>query len=187
MAELVRNPEQMSRLSREVRDVIKENGTIEESDIPRLPYLQAVVKEIFRLHPTAPLLAPHKAESDVEVNGYTIPKNAQIIFNVWASGRDPGIWSNADSFEPERFVDGNYKDIDFRGSNFELIPFGAGRRICPGLPLAFRMVHLMLALLVGIFDWKLEDGKKPEELDMDDNFGIILQKDIPLRVVPIKM
>ncbi|KAL3649488.1 hypothetical protein CASFOL_005891 [Castilleja foliolosa] len=151
----------------------------QESDIPRLPYLQAVVKETFRLHPIGPLLVPHKADVDVEINGYTIPKDAQILVNVWASGRDPSVWQDADMFVPERFLD---REIDFRGQDFELIPFGAGRRICPGLPMAHRMVHLMLATFVGDFGWQLE-----EELDMDEKFGITLQRAIPLKAVPMKL
>ncbi|KAL3649493.1 hypothetical protein CASFOL_005896 [Castilleja foliolosa] len=143
---------------------------------PRLPYLQAVVKETFRLHPAGPLLI-HKANTDVEINGYTIPKDAQILVNVWASGRDPIVWPDTDMFVPERFLD---REIDFRGQDYELIPFGAGRRICPGLPMAHRMVHLMLAIYVKDFGWQLEEGVKSEELDMDEKFGITLQKAIYL-------
>ncbi|KAI3444661.1 hypothetical protein Pfo_001326 [Paulownia fortunei] len=186
MAELLRNPEKMLRVRREIRDVVGENAQIQESDIPRLPYLQAVVKETFRFHPTAPFLVPHKAEADVEINGYIVPKNAQILVNVWASGRDFNTWANADSFLPERFLN-HHDQIDFKGKDFELIPFGAGRRICPGLPLAYRMVHLMLATLVGNFDWKLEERVKPEEMDMDEKFGLTLQKAIPLKTIPMKL
>ncbi|KAL3616586.1 hypothetical protein CASFOL_039976 [Castilleja foliolosa] len=180
MTELLRNPDKLSRLRKELKDNIVDQ--VQESDIPRLPYLQAVVKETFRLHPSAPLLVPHKADADVEINGYTVPKDAQILVNVWASGRDPNVWPDADMFVPERFLG---RDIDFRGQDFELIPFGAGRRICPGLPLAYRMVHLMLAIFAGDFGWRLEEGVKPEELDMDEEFGLTLQKAIPLKAVPV--
>ncbi|KAI3444657.1 hypothetical protein Pfo_001322 [Paulownia fortunei] len=186
MAELLRNPVKMSRVRGEITDIIGKNQIIQESDIPRLPYLQAVVKETFRLHPAAPFLVPHKAEADVEINGYTVPKNAQVLVNVWASGRDSRTWPNADSFMPERFLD-HSDQIDFKGKDFELIPFGAGRRICPGLPLAHRMVHLMLATLVGNFGWKLEERTKPEELDMNEKFGLTLQKAIPLKAIPMKL
>ncbi|KAK6162409.1 hypothetical protein DH2020_002250 [Rehmannia glutinosa] len=187
MTELLCNPEKLSRVRNEITNIIGENKQVQESDIPRLPYLQAVVKETFRLHPAAPFLVPHKAEADVEINGYIVPKNAQVLVNVWASGRDSGIWPNADSFLPERFLDHNYDKIDFRGNDFELIPFGAGRRICPGLPLAYRMVHLMLATLVGNFGWELEENVKPQELDMNEMFGLTLQKAIPLKAVPTKL
>uniref|UniRef100_A0A1W7HBU6 Cytochrome P450 n=1 Tax=Scoparia dulcis TaxID=107240 RepID=A0A1W7HBU6_SCODU len=184
MTELIRHPKKMSRIRDELRDIIGENGQLQESEISRLPYLHAVVKETFRLHPAAPFLVPHKAEADVEIDCYVVPKNAKILVNVWASGRDPNIWPDADLFMPERFLDHN--EIDYRGNDFELIPFGAGRRICPGLPLAHRMVHLMLATLIRDFGWKLGNGQKAEELDMSEKFGLSLQKAIPLNLLPMK-
>lgn len=184
MAELLRNPEKMIKARNELRDVIGMNSIIQESDISRLPYLQAVVKETFRLHPAAPFLVPHKADGDVEINGYLVPKNAQILVNVWASGRDSNNWSSPDLFMPERFLDSK---TDFQGQDFELIPFGAGRRICPGLPLARRMVHVMLATLICNFEWKLEKGLKPEEIDMTERFGLTLQKATPLKAFPVKL
>ncbi|KAL3829594.1 hypothetical protein ACJIZ3_018396 [Penstemon smallii] len=185
MTELLRNPKQMSRVKTEIEDIVGQNGQIQESDISKLPFLQAVVKETFRLHPVVPLLVPHKAEADTEINGYIVPKNAQVLVNVWASGRDTNVWSNADVFMPERFL--SHSEIDFRGKDFELIPFGAGRRICPGLPLAYRMVHLMVATFVHKFGWKLEDGKKLEEIDVTEKFGLTLQKAIPMKAFPIEM
>ncbi|KAL0397811.1 UNVERIFIED_CONTAM: cytochrome [Sesamum calycinum] len=152
-------------------------------DISRLPYLQAVVKKTFRLHPAAPFLVPHKAVSDIEINGYMVPKDAQILVNVWASGRDPYKWVESDAFVPERFLEHNM--IDYRGKDFELIPFGAGRRICPGLPLAHRMVHLILATLIHNFGWELEI--KSKEIDMNEKFGLTLQKAISLRAIPTKL
>lgn len=184
MAELIRKPNKMSRLRNEVTTFIKQNGEFQESDIPRLPYLQAVVKETFRLHPAAPLLIPRKASSDIQINGYIIPKNAQVLVNAWASGRDPSIWTNAEEFVPERFLQEN-DHVDYRGQDFELIPFGAGRRICPGLPLAHRMVHLMLATFVDNFEWKLENIK-PEELNMDEKYGLTIQKAVSLKAIPMK-
>ncbi|KAL1539778.1 unspecific monooxygenase [Salvia divinorum] len=187
MTELMRNPEKMTKLRNEMRSFVSENGKhqVQESDIPSLPYLQAVVKETFRLHPPAPFLLPHKASSDVEINGYIVPEKAQILINVWASGRDSSIWKNPDEFLPERFLDEN-GGVDFKGRDFELIPFGAGRRICPGLPLADRMVHQMLVTFVGNYEWKLE-SMKPEEMDMNENFGLTLQKVVPLKAIPTKL
>ncbi|KAL0425900.1 UNVERIFIED_CONTAM: cytochrome [Sesamum radiatum] len=182
MTELMRQPDKMLRIRDEIRSLIGENNHVQESDISRLPYLQAVVKETFRLHPAGPFLVPHKAVSDVEINGYMVPKDAQILVNVWASGRDPCTWVESDAFMPERFLDHN---IDYRGKDFELIPFGAGRRTCPGLPLAHRMVHLMLATLIHNFGWELEI--KSKEIDMNEKFGLTLQKAIPLRVVPTEL
>ncbi|KAM4085161.1 hypothetical protein ACJW30_10G006100 [Castanea mollissima] len=182
MAELIHNPEVLSKAKEELNQIIGKGNPVEESDISRLPYLQAIVKETFRLHPPVPLLLPRKAEADVEIQGFTVPKGAQVLVNAWAIGRDSSIWENPNSFKPERFMG---SEIDVKGRNFELIPFGAGRRICPGLPLAIRMLHLMLGSLIHTFDWRLEDGFKPEDMSMEDKFGLSLQLAQPLRAIPI--
>ena len=182
MAELLHNPETMVRLKSELLQIIGKDEQVKESDIARLPYLQAVVKETFRMHPAAPLLLPRKAEADTELSNFVVPKDAQVLVNVWAIGRDPNLWENPDSFMPERF---SGSDMDVRGQNLELIPFGSGRRICPGLPLGIRMVQLMLASLVHSYDWKLEDGVTPENMNMEDKFFVTLQKAQPLRAFPI--
>ncbi|XP_059459244.1 cytochrome P450 76T24-like [Corylus avellana] len=183
MAELLRSPEKMGKAQKELEEVIGKDELVQESDISKLPYLRAIVKEIFRLHPAAPFLTPHKAEIDKEVCGFIVPKNAQILINVWAMGRDSSIWPNPNLFEPERFLG---KDIDFKGGDFELIPFGAGRRICPGWPLAHRLVHMILASLVLNFNWKLADGMKAEDMDMREKFGLAVHKAEPLRAIPIR-
>ncbi|KAL0464692.1 UNVERIFIED_CONTAM: cytochrome [Sesamum latifolium] len=125
-----------------------------------------------------------KAVDDVEINGYIVPKNAQVLVNVWAMGRDSSVWPNPDAFMPERFLE---TETDVHGQHFELLPFGGGRRICVGLPLAYRMVHLMLATFISSFDWKLEQGLKPEEIDMDERFGLTVQKAVPLMAVPTQL
>ncbi|KAM3740859.1 hypothetical protein ACB098_08G131300 [Castanea mollissima] len=182
MAELLHNPEALSSAKAELEQVIGKGNPVQESDILQLPYLQAIVKETLRLHPPLPFLLPRKARADVEIIGYIIPKDAQVLVNAWTIGRDPSFWDNAKSFMPERFLE---LEIDVKGRNFELIPFGGGRRICPGLLLAIRMLPLMLGSLIQAFDWKLEDGVEPEDLNMEDKFGITLQKAHPLRAVPI--
>ncbi|XP_023891631.1 geraniol 8-hydroxylase-like [Quercus suber] len=182
MAELLHNPEALSTAKAELEQVIGKGNPVQESDIPRLPYLQAIVKETLRLHPAVPFLLPRKAQVDVEISGYIIPKGAQVLVNAWAIGRDRRSWDNEKSFMPERFLG---SEIDVKGLNFELIPFGSGRRTCPGLLLAIRMLHLMLGSLVQAFNWRLEDGVKPVDMDMDDKFGITLQRAHPLRAVPI--
>ncbi|KAK2972544.1 hypothetical protein RJ640_014268 [Escallonia rubra] len=181
MTELLCNPEKLAKARTELEEVVGKNERLQESDISKLPYLQAIVKETFRLHPAAPFLVPHKAGIDVEIDSFVVPKNVQILVNIWATGCDSNVWLNLGSFMPERFLD---SEIDFRGRDFELIPFGAGRRICPGLPLAYRVVHLMLGSILHSFNWRLEDGMKPEDMDMSEKFGITLQKAIPLRAVP---
>nr|CAB3501421.1 unnamed protein product [Digitaria exilis] len=145
MAELLQNPSAIAKARDELRQVIGSKQEIEESDIGQLKYLQAIVKETFRLHPPAPLLLPRQAEATTEIRGYTVPQGARILVNVWAIGQDPELWSEPEKFMPERFLG---KEMDFRGKNFELLPFGAGRRMCPGMPLADRMVHLILANLL---------------------------------------
>ncbi|XP_030451942.1 geraniol 8-hydroxylase-like [Syzygium oleosum] len=182
MTELLRNPEKLSRTQAELHQVIGKGKKIGEADISRLPYLQAVLKETFRLHPVVPLLLPRTSGEDFVIGGFTIPKGAQVLINVFAMGRDPSIWDDPDKFLPERFLG---SDIDVRGQNFELVPFGGGRRICPGLPLAMRMLPLMLGSLINIFNWKLEDGVILENMNMEDKFGITVQRAQSLKAVPI--
>jgi len=186
MAELIRNPEIMKRAQKELDEVVGDKRKVEESDTDRLPYLRAVVKEVFRLHPTVPLLVPHKADRRCEVGGFVIPKNSEILVNVWAIGRDPAIWNEPSRFMPERFICGDKKinGMEYRGQHFELIPFGAGRRMCVGLPLASRMVHLVLGSLLHSFEWAPPDGMNPEQVDMTDKFGLTLKKAVPLYAIP---
>ncbi|CAA2993979.1 geraniol 10-hydroxylase [Olea europaea subsp. europaea] len=181
MAETLKSPETMKKAKAELAEVIGKGKVLEEADVSRLPYLRCMVKEALRIHPPVPFLIPRRVEEDVEVSGYTVPKNSQVLVNAWAIGRDPTLWENPLEFKPERFME---SELDVRGRDFELIPFGAGRRICPGLPLAIRMVPVMLGSLLNSFDWKLEGGIAPKELDMEEKFGITLQKANPLRAVP---
>lgn len=183
MSELLRNSEVMQKARKELIQVIGTSNEVTESDIPRLPYIQAIVKETLRLHPPVPLLLPYVAGNDVEINGYTIHKGDQVMINAWSIGRDPELWDDPLTFEPERFIKSN---IDFRG-NFEYLPFGSGRRVCPGQPLAIRMVSLMVAVLVHSFEWELPQGVTAETLDMSEKYGIALTKLTPLSAIPIPM
>ncbi|KAK2650502.1 hypothetical protein Ddye_017991 [Dipteronia dyeriana] len=184
MAELLHKQEKLIKAHTELRQVLGKDWLVQEFNIAKLPYLQAITKETLRLHPPAPFLIPHKAETEVEISSYMVPKAAQILVNVWAMGRDSSVWQNPASFMPERFIE---SEIDVKGRDFELIPFGAGRRICPGLPLAHRMVHLTLASLLYTFDWKLVHDLKPEDIDMTEKFGLTLPKSVPLLAIPIKL
>ncbi|CAI9292224.1 unnamed protein product [Lactuca saligna] len=183
MSELILNPQTMKTARSEIIKLMQnKNESIQEYDISQLPYLQAVIKETLRLHPPAPFLIPREAIHDVDVHGFMVPKNAQILCNVWAMGRDPNVWSDPDMFIPERFLD---TKIDYRGQDFELIPFGAGRRICPGLNLANRTLPIILGSLIHKFDWKVVG--RPKDIDMEETFAITLQKAIPLMAFPIKI
>ena len=174
----------MARARKEIATVIGFEKEVEESDITRLTFLQAVLKETLRLHPPLPLLLPHKAEASVEINGYMVPKNSQVLVNIWAIGRDERVWENPDRFLPERFL-GGACEIDFCGQHFELTPFGSGRRICPGLPLGVRMVQFMLASLIQSFEWTLPDGMAPKDLDLREKFGLTLCMASPLEAMTI--
>ncbi|KAJ8771505.1 hypothetical protein K2173_026682 [Erythroxylum novogranatense] len=179
MAELIKNKEAMSKVRQELREF--NQNPIKECQVGQLQYLNACVKETLRLHPPVPFLIPRCAVETCKVMDYTVPKNSQVIVNVWAIGRDPSVWKNPLSFKPERFIE---TSLDFKGQNFELLPFGGGRRICPGLPMAARQVPLILATLIQSFDWSLPNGEDPQDLDINDKFGITLQKQQPLLLVP---
>lgn len=153
---------------------------IDEDDIGKLPYLQAVVKETLRLHPAVPL-PPYEAEATVEIQGYTIPKGTKVLINIWAINRCADAWIVPDKFMPERFLD---TEINFMGRDFQFIPFGAGRRMCLGLPLAYRMVHLMLGSLLHRFTWTLPAEVERNGVDMRERFGLALSLVVPLHAIP---
>lgn len=184
MIEVLRNPQTMTKAKEELEEVIGKGKIIKENDVFKVPYLSCIVKETLRMHPPAPFLLPRKVEKQVILDGYTIMKDSQVLVNAWAIGRDPTVWEDPLEFKPERFLKSG---IDVRGQDFELIPFGAGRRICPGLPLAIRMIPMMLGSLLNNFDWKLDTSNQHETLDMTEKFGITLQKVNPLCVVPIPL
>lgn len=181
MAELIKSPESMKKVREELAKEIINQDEIKESNLPQLHYLQACVKETLRLHPPAPFLLPHRAVNSCQVMNYSIPKDSQVLVNVWAIGRDPMNWKEPQLFKPERFLN---TTIDFKGNDFKILPFGAGRRICPGLPMAAKQVPLVLASLIYFFDWSLPNGNDPKELDMSEKFGIALHKEQPLLLIP---
>ncbi|KAK6140016.1 hypothetical protein DH2020_026232 [Rehmannia glutinosa] len=182
MTQLVRHPNTMKKIQDEIDRVVGRTRKVEENDLSNLPYLQATVKEILRLHPAIQMLLPRNSIEDTEFMGYFVPKNTQIFVNAWAIHRDPVVWPDPLSFKPERFLD---SDIDFKGQHFDMIPFGSGRRSCLGLTLGHRMVCLSIASLLQTFDWKLPDGAKPEDMDMREMLGLTLRKKVPLKVIPI--
>ncbi|XP_020991517.1 cytochrome P450 76T24-like [Arachis duranensis] len=181
MTELVHNPKMMARVKEELLQVLGKDGKPHESNISEFHYLNAIVKETFRLHPPVPFLH-HKSKSMVEICGFKVPKDTQVLINLWAIGRNSSTWSDPNSFVPERFIESK---MDVKGFDFGLIPFGAGRRMCPALPLAHRTVHFILASLLHYFDWKIVNGMKPQELDMSERYGLTIRKAQPLNLIPI--
>ncbi|XP_016567604.2 probable (S)-N-methylcoclaurine 3'-hydroxylase isozyme 2 [Capsicum annuum] len=180
MAELIKDVESMKKVQEEL-EIESESDYLKESQVLNMSFVQACVKETLRLHPPVPFLLPHRAIETCQIMSYTIPKDAQIIVNVWAITRDPSIWEEPEMFRPQRFLS---SDMDFKGNDFEFLPFGAGRRICPGLPMAAIKVLLVVASLVHFFDWELPHGKCAAELDMTEKFGVALQKKEPLLLIP---
>ncbi|KAH6786303.1 hypothetical protein C2S52_005855 [Perilla frutescens var. hirtella] len=183
MSEMMKNPNVLAKAQDEVRQVFdKEKGFVEESLVHKLEYLKAVVKETLRLHPPLPLLLPRKCGQTCQINGYHIPIETKIIVNAWAINRDPKYWENPDCFQPERFLDSS---VDYKGNNFEYIPFGAGRRMCPGIAFGVANVELPIAMFLYHFDWKLGGGIEREEMDMGDGLGVTARREKDLCVIPI--
>nr|AFK37605.1 unknown [Lotus japonicus] len=178
MAEIMHKPEVMKRVQDELEGVVGKDNMVEESHLHKLPYLLAVMKETLRLHPTVPLLVPHCPSEATSTGGYTIPKGSRVFVNVWAIHRDPSIWEKPLESDPERFLDAKW---DFCGNDFSYFPFGSGRRICVGIPMAERSVLYFLATLVHMFNWTVPEGEK---LDISEKFGITLKKKIPLVAIP---
>ncbi|KAI3412223.1 uncharacterized protein J3R85_017595 [Psidium guajava] len=178
LAELINHPEVLEKARREIDTVVGNARLVQESDIPDLPYLQAIVKETLRLHPTGPLILRESSEA-CTVAGYEIPAKTRLLVNVWAIGRDPKHWEDPLEFRPERFLRENKARMDVRGQHFQLLPFGSGRRGCPGTSLALQVVQTSLARMVQCFEWQVT-GK----LDMEEGPGITLPRARPLVCVP---
>ncbi|WCJ26177.1 cytochrome P450 family 76 subfamily C polypeptide 2 [Euphorbia peplus] len=182
MAELIKNPKCLTKLEQEISTQVSlSQNTLKESHIPHLKYLQACVKETLRLHPPGPFLLPHRAVVTCQVMDYTIPKDTQVLVNFWAIGRDPEYWEDPLVFKPERFLNSN---LDFKGNDFEFIPFGSGRRICPGLPMAAKQVALIVAYLVHFFEWSLPNEMDSRNVNMSEKYGLTLSMVQPLILIP---
>ncbi|KAI5605011.1 hypothetical protein BDE02_01G323100 [Populus trichocarpa] len=166
MSELLKHPEVMEKAQTEVREVFGKDGSV----------------ETMRLHPPLPLLFPRECREECGINGYNIPIKSRVLVNVWAIGRDSNYWVEAERFHPERFLD---SAIDYKGVNFEFTPFGAGRRMCPGILFGISNVDLLLANLLYHFDWKLPGDMKPESLDMSEAFGATVRRKNALHLTPI--
>ncbi|XWS11321.1 hypothetical protein CRYUN_Cryun38cG0073600 [Craigia yunnanensis] len=181
MSEMLKNPRVLKKAQNEVRQVCCGKGDVDEASIHELKYLTSVIKETLRLHPSLPLLLPRESRENCEINGYQVPVKTSVIINVWAMGRDPEHWTEPETFYPERFLNSS---IDFKGNDFEYIPFGAGRRMCPGILFALPNIELPLAKLLYHFDWKLPSGMRHEDLDMTEVFGVTVRRKDDLILIP---
>ncbi|KAK1319857.1 Cytochrome P450 71A1 [Acorus calamus] len=180
MAELVHSPEAMKKVQEEVRGIAGNKSMVEQYDTDKMYYLKAVVKEVMRLHPSVPLLLPRESMEDTKILGYNIPKKCRVLVNAWAIGRHPDYWEMPEEFQTERFLNSS---VDYKGHDFQFIPFGAGRRICPGMAFAIATIELVLTNLLNRFDWKLPGELRGEDLNMDEAPGLAIRRKTSLMLV----
>uniref|UniRef100_N1R3L0 Cytochrome P450 71A19 n=1 Tax=Aegilops tauschii TaxID=37682 RepID=N1R3L0_AEGTA len=180
-AELMRNPKVMHKATAEVRRAFRAQGTVAEHRLNELPYMHLVIREALRLHMPTPLLLPRECREPCQVLGYDVPQGTQLLVNVWALGRDKRYWPDGpEEFRPERFEDEDA--VDFKGNDFSFLPFGAGRRMCPGMAFGLANIELALASLLFHFDW---EGPSPDELDMAEAFGVTARRKADLLLRPV--
>ncbi|KAF5476695.1 hypothetical protein F2P56_003408 [Juglans regia] len=182
MAELIKNPKIMKKAQDEIRGIVGKKSQMDLDDISKMDYLKCVINESLRLHPPTTLLTPRETAKTVKFAGYDIPPKTTVFVNTWAIHRDPAVWENPEEFIPERFINSPF---DFRGQDFEFHPFGGGRRKCPGLAFAAASLDYLIANLLCWFDWRLPgDNVKPEDLDMDEIYGLTVPKKHHLYAIP---
>ncbi|KAI3447311.1 hypothetical protein Pfo_003976 [Paulownia fortunei] len=181
MTALMKNLTAMKKLQKDIRELIGAKGKVNEDDLPNLPYLKAVIKEALRLYPPAPLLLPRETLEKCNIKGYIIPPKTLVYINAWAIARDPEYWESPNEFQPERFLN---TTVDIIGQDFQVIPFGAGRRGCPGISMGLATVELALANLLYSFNWELPSGMKKEDIDTEVLPGLTMHKKNPLCLVP---
>ena len=189
LAELINHPEVLRKAQKEIDEVVGKSRLAEESDCPRLQYLQAIIKETFRLHPPIPMIS-RKSIQECKINGYTIPANSLLFVNIWAIGRDPKVWKDPFKFQPERFLKSNEADnssglIDVKGFHYQLLPFGTGRRGCPGISLAMQELPTILAAMIQCFDWKVATLNTGGVVDMTERPGLTAPRAQDLECVPV--
>ncbi|KAJ1693142.1 hypothetical protein LUZ63_009840 [Rhynchospora breviuscula] len=180
MSELMKNPNVMAKAQTEIRQIAGKKTMVTEDDLNQIEYIRAVIKEAMRLHPPAPVLVPHESTTTVIIHGYEIPPKTKLIINAWAIARDPQSWEAPEEFRPERFLG---SEVDFRGNDFQFVPFGAGRRMCPGINFAMVTIELALANLLYSFDWRLPG----RDLDMDEGVGLSVPRKNPLYLIATKL
>jgi len=182
LSELLRHPRVMKTLQDEIQNEVGNKRMVEEKDLKKLNYLDMVVDETLRLHPVSPFLLPRECRENITIDGYFIKKKTRVIVNAFTIARDPNVWSeNVEEFYPDRFIN---KKMNYEGQEFESIPFGFGRRRCPGIQLALRTVRLGIAQLVHCFNWKLPYNIRPSNLNMDEKFGQSIHRVQHLHAIP---
>ncbi|KAL7613604.1 hypothetical protein Lser_V15G08952 [Lactuca serriola] len=179
LALLLNNPKALETAQNEIDEHVGRDRLVEESDLKNLVYLDAIIKETFRLYPAGPLSVPHESLEDCIVDGYNIPKGTRLLVNLYKMQRDPKIWSEPLEFRPERFLT-SHKGIDVKGNHYELLPFGSGRRMCPGVSFALQAVSLALASLIQQFVLKKPSN---QPVDMTESLGLTIGKATPLEVI----
>ncbi|KAD5508866.1 hypothetical protein E3N88_16569 [Mikania micrantha] len=172
LALLVNNPMVLKKAQQEIENHVGKDRKVEQSDMSKLVYLQAIIKEVMRLYPVVPLSVPHESTEDCIVNGYMVPKGTRLLINIWKINHDPQIWTNPFEFQPERFLTSK-KEVDVKGRHFELIPFGSGRRMCLGMSFALESLHLILASMIHAFAFQ---NPSNEKINMTENNGIVNHK-----------
>ncbi|KAL3751808.1 hypothetical protein ACJRO7_012615 [Eucalyptus globulus] len=182
MTELARNPRTMQKVREEIRSCVGNKKLAVEDDLPRLKYLKLVLKEVMRLHPPAVLLLPRETVGHFNLFGYDVDPKTRVHVNVWAIGRDPSMWKDPEEFVPERFEN---SPIDYSGNHFELLPFGAGRRGCPGISMGMAMIELALTNFLHSFDWELPQGMTEGDVSMEEGAGLTIPKKVPLTLLPV--
>lgn len=185
MALLLNHPEAMQKAWLEIHSNVGEDGLLDESDLPKLRYLNNIIDETFRLFPPVPLLLPHESSDDCTVCGFDVPRGTMLLVNTWALHRDPKLWENATSFMPERFESGGGDQSataasSGEGQNSKLLPFGAGRRACPGAVLGRRLVGLALGCLIQSFEWQ---RLSHDLVDLTEGTGLTMSKSEPLEAL----
>ncbi|CAH1443834.1 unnamed protein product [Lactuca virosa] len=183
LVELINNPKVLERARKEIDQVIGNKRVVQESDAPNLPYIQAIIKETLRLHPPIPMLI-RKSITDVIVQGYEIPAGTMLFVNIWSIGRNSKYWENPLDFNPQRFLEGETlkSSLDIKGQCFQLLPFGTGRRGCPGINLAMRELPVVVAALIQCFEWNVNSDKEP--LNTNERAGLTAPRAVDFICVP---
>ena len=181
---LVTDQEIQEKLYREIVDAVGRDGFVAESDVEKMRYLSAVVKETFRRHPPSHFVLSHAAVRDTQLGGYTVPADASVEFyTAWVT-ENPDTWKDPDEFRPERFLEGDGVDVDVTGTKgLKMMPFGAGRRICPAWTLGMLHINLLLARMVQAFKWVPAPANPPDPSETFA-FTVVMKNPLKAAILP---